>query len=193
MGNPRTRQGERVDRQRNREVVDALARRRWNSLRAVARRHGIPTDHIDDVVQAALLATLRSFPGPDDSESAYRYAAACVQSEAWKARRRFARKESHQRPLPEGDSGDRAGTRSEIPLLDVDASDPADIAIAHEGARQAHDLLLELPPDQRAVLLLGAAGFGTREIAERLGISPRAVRKRVERGNRRLRERFRDR
>jgi RNA polymerase sigma factor (sigma-70 family) len=77
----------------------------------------------------------------------------------------------------------------EAPLPDPEASDPLDLAIAREEVEELRLALLELPDEQRAVLVLTAAGFGHSEISARLGLSERAVRKRVERANRTLRER----
>jgi RNA polymerase sigma factor (sigma-70 family) len=187
MTSPRTNQRHRVDVERNRAIVDRLAQERHRQLLAIARRGGVDADIAEDVVQTALLDVLRAFPGPDDPRQAYLYAARCVQNEASHARRRFARKESRNVAMPESVLKDRANGKRDVALIDADASDPLELAIAREAVVERRQRLLELPADQRAVLALGAAGFGTAEIARMLGLSERGVRKRVERANRALR------
>jgi DNA-directed RNA polymerase specialized sigma24 family protein len=73
-------------------------------------------------------------------------------------------------------------------FADPDAPDPVERAIAREAIQAAVELLGELADEQRAALCLSAAGFGTAESARALGLSQRAYRKRIEHGNRRLRE-----
>lgn len=82
------------DPSRNASLVDQLMRERLGFLRAVARRQGTAPQAIDDVVQAALLSVLQSFPGPQDPDHIAAYAAQCVKHEAWRLHRRFSRKES---------------------------------------------------------------------------------------------------
>jgi RNA polymerase sigma factor (sigma-70 family) len=176
------------DPERNARLVDYLARERWAWLCAVARRSGIESHAVDDVVQSALLDVLRSFPGPDEPRNVVAaYAARCVQTEAWKLHRRLARKEGRLAPLPERARGDR-GTTEEVNIADPSAPDVLEVVIASEASREAQAVLEALPQDQRATLLLRAAGFGPAEIAQRLNLSPRGVRKRIEKANRRLRQ-----
>lgn len=178
----------RRDPERNARLVDYLARKRWSWLCAVARRSGVASEGIDDVVQSALLDVLRSFPGPEEVGHVAAYAARCVQTEAWKLHRRRARKEGRLGRLAEQDRGDSLGTSQEIGVVDDTAPDPLESVIASEASREAVAVLQTLPEDQRGVLLLRAAGFDTAEIAERLELSVRGVRKRIEKANRRLRE-----
>jgi RNA polymerase sigma factor (sigma-70 family) len=153
---------------------------------AIARRRGIDSVLAADVVQQALLAFLNSFPGPDERGRACAYLARCVESAAWKAMRRERRKPTAA--LPEYDHADRHGTPSPSEALaDLEASDPEERTLEREAARLARVRLRELPPEQRAALLLSAAGYRTSESARILGISERAYCKRIERGNRRLR------
>jgi RNA polymerase sigma factor (sigma-70 family) len=175
------------DPERNARLVDYLARERWAWLCAVARRSGIEPQAVDDVVQSALLDVLRSFPGPDEPRHVAAYAARCVQTEAWKLYRRLARKEGRLAPLPERERGDRVGTTEELDIADPLAPDVLEVVIAAEASREAQAVLETLPQDQRAALLLRAAGFGAAEIAQRLNLSSRGVRKRIEKANRRLR------
>lgn len=71
-------------------------------------------------------------------------------------------------------------------LADPDASDPAERVVELGVAGEAWELLRSLPPQERAVKLLSAAGYSPQEIAERLGLGLRGVRKRVQRANWRL-------
>jgi len=176
----------RVDEERNRRLTDHLARDRADFLALVARVAGARGDVVEDVVQSALLDVLRSFPGPDDRRAVAAYAARCVQHQVAKTRRRFDRKESHNAPMPDLRLKDTTETRIEVGLADGDAPDPADAALAREGASELLELVLELPLDQRAVLLLSAAGYGPSESAQILGLSERQVRKRIEKANREL-------
>ena len=188
MTTPRNNRGERVDAELNRVVVSRLAQERRPQLLAIARRSGVDSDSTEDVVQAALLDVLRSFPGPDDSRQAYLFAAKCVENQARHARRRFARKESQNVEFPTQTLKDFAGGKREVALVDRETTDPLELAVAREAAADRREKLLALPADQRAVLVLSAAGFRTAEIARLLGLSERGVRKRVERANRTLRK-----
>jgi RNA polymerase sigma factor (sigma-70 family) len=178
----------RRDRDRNARLVDYLARERWRWLCAVARRWGVEGHAVDDVVQSALLDVLRSFPGPDDSRHVAAYAARCVQTEAWKLHRRHARKEGRWAPLPERERNDRLGGVEQVEIADPESADPLESVIDAEATDEALIRLEELPDDQRAVVLLRAAGFESAEIAARLELSLRGVRKRIEKANRRLRD-----
>ena len=188
MTTPRNTNRERVDAELNRVVVRRLAEERRPQLLAIARRNSANPDSAEDIVQAALLDVLRSFPGPDDPRQAYLFAAKCVENQARHVRRRFARKESQNVELPTQSLKDFAGGKRDVALADRETADPLELAVAREAAVERREKLLALPADQRAVLVLGAAGFRTAEIARLLGLSARAVRKRVERANRTLRE-----
>jgi RNA polymerase sigma factor (sigma-70 family) len=170
-----------------RELAEWLAREQWDHMSAVAVRNGVRSESVADVVQTALGRFLSAFPGPARRDKARAYIAVVVQREAWRLARRRRRKEARERPLPERERSDSVGTvePSEV-LRDPDASDPAERAIERELAGEAWDLLRSLPPQERAVKLLSAAGYSPQEIAKRLGLGPRAVRKRVQRANWRL-------
>lgn len=172
----------------NAHLVDYLARERHGYLCAVARRSGTPEQAIEDVVQSALLDVLRSFPGPGETEHVTAYAVRCVQNQASKLRRRYVRKESRHVPTPERPRSDLLRTPQEIGLTDPSQPEPPEVAIGAEAAREARALIDSLPADQRAVLLLAAAGFDHEEIAKRTGLTLRGVRRRIQKANRRLRE-----
>ena len=188
MASPRTRNQELRDRERNERLADWIAREKLTYLNAVARRSGAPDWQIADVVQSALTNFFRAYPGPDVPEAALAYCARCVATESWKARRRHARKEGHETPVPERERNDRLGTGEELGLVDPDWLDPLDTVIEHERIEALRQRLAELPDDQRTVVALAAAGYSPAEIAELRGLSVRQVRKRIEKGNRRLRD-----
>lgn len=188
MASPPTRSQEPRDRERNARLADWIAREKVAYLNAVARRSGAPEWQIADVVQSGLANFLRAFPGPEVRGAALAYCACCVSSEASKARRRHARKESHDTPIPARQRGDLLGGAEELALADVDGQDPADTALENERLAELRARLIGLPDDQRAVVILSAAGYAPAEIAELRGLSVRQVRKRIEKANRRLRE-----
>jgi RNA polymerase sigma factor (sigma-70 family) len=164
-----------------------LAREEWAYLARIARRRGAPADEVDDVVQDGLVDVLRSFAGPDDDAEKIRaFAGRCVERRALKRWRRARRKEDQLSPLPELDLGDVVGTTIAKSVADEDAIDPAEAFLTSEEVSMERELLLELPEDQRAALVLRAAGYSTEEICRRLDVSPRALRKRVTKANERL-------
>lgn len=156
-------------------LLDDLARTETARLRSVAGRSGLRGSARDDAVQQGFLAFLRSFPGdPADRAGAFSYLARSVQTAAWHILRADGR---HERRV--------AAARS---AYEPAGGDLLEGALAAEGVGRARTLLAGLPPEERAVLFLGAAGFSPEEIGERLGLSKRQVRKRVTKANRRLRE-----
>lgn len=172
----------------NAALVEYLARERYTRLCAVARQAGAADDAVEDAVQGAMVDVLRSFRGPYDLGHGVAYAVRCVQTQVWKAHRRYQRKESRHAQAPERVRADRLATTEEVGLADPSEPGPLEIAIASEAGERARELLEQLPADQGTVLVLGAAGFSSEEIAELTGLSQRAVRKRVEKANRRLRK-----
>lgn len=188
MASPRTRSQEPRDRERNARLADWIAREKIAYLNVVARRKGAPEWQIDDVVQSGLANFFRAFPGPDVREKALAYCARCVASEASKARRRQARKESHDTPIPELVRGDFVGTEDAVALADDGAVDPAARAVERERIAELRARLSGLPEDQRALLALVAAGYGHAEIARMSGLSERQIRKRIHKANRSLGE-----
>jgi len=173
---------------RNGAWVEWLAREKHARLRFVARRKGIAEQDLEDVVQEALANVMRSFKGPDAEASVLDYACRAVENTALKAHRRRQRKESHNIAIGDerpGPSEDRQTVRA---IFDPSESDPLEQAIASQAASEHRQKLESLPEEQRLALILSAAGFGLAEIAARLGLSVRATRKRIEKGNRALRE-----
>lgn len=178
----------RRDPERNAAHVDYLARERYGWLCGLAQRWGTDADSVDDVVQSALLDVLRSFPGPHERSHVVAYAARCVRNRAFKLHRRHSRKESRNAPMPTRISSDRLGSEAEVALEDPSEPGPLELVIAAESEAQARERLAALPEDQLMVVVLVAAGYSHAEISERTGLSPRAIRKRIGRANRRLGE-----
>jgi RNA polymerase sigma factor (sigma-70 family) len=171
-----------------RGTVKRIAVQSSDTLRGVAYNAGARGEQIEEAVQQGFAQLMSAFPGdPDDLVGVRRYLVRCVQSAAWKILRTDHRRERWlatevERDRLEQRSGDAA--RSE----GVDASEPLERLLAREAVAGARELLRRLPEKWAAVLLLSAAGYGTAEIAERLGLSRRQVRKRVEKANARLAE-----
>ena len=104
-----------------------LARReRWSKLAAIAYRHGIERQDIEDVIQDALLDVLRSFPGPDHRDYVSAYAARCVERRALNRRRRIARARRRPSPRFPGRTPRRRRHEQRAELADPQAVDPAD-------------------------------------------------------------------
>jgi RNA polymerase sigma factor (sigma-70 family) len=188
MTDPRAEKREPVDVERNGRLLELLYRDRHGALQSIARRYGIAGDQVDDVVQSALAAVLGAYRGPADPRQLFSYTATSIRTAAAKAHRRHQRKESRLAGMPREQRNDLVGTQAERSQLDVEAPDPAETAIARERARAARERLRKLPELERTILVLGAAGYGNTEIAAITGLSERAVRKRVTRAHRRLRE-----
>jgi RNA polymerase sigma factor (sigma-70 family) len=157
-------------------------------LRGVAYNAGARGEQIEEAVQQGFAQLMSAFPGdPADLDGVRRYLVRCVQSSAWKILRSDRRRErwvaaERERDRFEQRAGDVA--RSE----GIDGAEPFERVLAREALVGARELLRQLPEEWAAVLLLSAAGYGTAEIARRLGLSTRQVRKRVEKANARLAE-----
>lgn len=157
-------------------------------LRAVAYNAGARGEQVDEAVQQGFAQLMSAFPGdPGDLVSVRQYLVRCVQSSVWKIQRTDRRRERWLVTDSERDRLDqRAGDG--VRADGVDAGEPFERVIAQEALAGARELIQQLPEEWAVVLLLGAAGYGTAEIAERLGLSTRQVRKRVGKANARLDE-----
>lgn len=158
-------------------------------LRAFARQVGAPPNDVDDVVQSALVNFIRFYPGEaGDYQGAKRYLFSCIASATSKLHRRNFRKPTPA-PLPGVDRArdtlHPSKDTEQVSLLT--APGPDEIVIDRVLDAELRALLEHLPAEQTACLLLGAAGYGLAEIAERLGLSERQVRKRVGKANAKLR------
>ena len=155
-------------------ALDAITRCYAERLLAAGRRHCRTHDDADDAVQDALLIAtenLDTFRGDGSLEGwlVRLVASAC-------ARRRRGRK------------NDPALHDSEVAMTGEGES-PEDTADRRAVGAILERLLLELAPDDRHLLLLAEVEDMTApEVAERLGVSPGAVRTRLSRLRARLRE-----
>lgn len=174
------------DPERNAHLCAWLANERWSKLAAIAHRHGIARQDVEDVIQDALLDVLRSFPGPDHHDYVSAYAARCVERRALNRKRRIARKEAPLSPLPGPSRDDRPGRAAAPELVNPHALDPAELLADRGELSVPRKLILELPTEQRAAVVLRAAGAETSEICRSLGVSPRRLRKLVGKANRQL-------
>jgi RNA polymerase sigma factor (sigma-70 family) len=157
-------------------AAELVAARRHELLRIAAYyMPGAPPEAIEDALQNAVLAFIQAYGC--DRDGAWSYLAVAVRTAAWKSRRTHARKGCRHVGLEPGHGG---GDGSEAP------ADPADVAIARAEAAEGRRALVGLPADQRRCLILAAAGYGTGEIAARLKLTERAVRRRIEKARRRL-------
>ncbi len=77
-------------------------------------------------------------------------------------------------------------------VLTAEKANPEDLAQAGELSQALGKALIALPPQDRTIVLLAEAeGWTGPEIAERVGLSPGAVRVRLSRARAKLRERLR--
>jgi RNA polymerase sigma factor (sigma-70 family) len=159
-----------------RESAARIAEESSEMLRGVAYNAGARDEQIDDAVQQGFAQLMSAFPGdPAHVVGIRRYLVRCVQSSVWKIQRTDGRR---QRWLVADDARDRLerragdGARAE----GMDLGEPIERVLAQEALAGARDLLQQLPEEWAAVLLLKAAGYGTAEIGERLGLSTRQVR-----------------
>jgi RNA polymerase sigma factor (sigma-70 family) len=141
--------------------VNRLASTRWGLLVAAARRAGAGAD-AEDAVQD-VLGRLAAGAGavPDDDERLVAYATVAVRRRAYELSGRRTRE------VEERDGADE-GT---------------DHAVDHERRRALRAYLratAELPERARAVVVLDAAGWSRGDVAARLRISERAVRRELE-------------
>jgi RNA polymerase sigma factor (sigma-70 family) len=171
-----------------RGTAERVAEQSFDMLRGVAYNAGARGEQIEEAVQQGFAQLMSAFPGdPSDSLGVRRYLVRCVQSAAWKILRTDRRRERWL--AIEGERGrleEWAGDA--VRIEGVDAGEPLERLLAREALAGARELLRQLPEEWAAVLLLSAAGYGTSEIAERLGLSNRQVRKRVQKANARLDE-----
>lgn len=166
-----------------RELAADFAARDTRELEWLARRWGALEP--DDAVQSGLLAFIRSFrvQGPAAPHQAHAYLARCVITAAYKQRRRAQRKptRSLSRELGEALPIELVET-----LADEDAEDPEEAALRRAELARRSAAVRALPAEQRAVVVLGAAGYGVAETAAVLGLTPRQVRRAVGKAHRRL-------
>jgi RNA polymerase sigma factor (sigma-70 family) len=171
-----------------RGTAERIASESYDTLRGVAYNAGARGEQIEEAVQQGFAQLMSAFPGdPSDVVGVRRYLVRCVQSAVWKIQRTDRRRErwlavEEERDRFEQRAGDVARAEG------VDAGEPIERILAQEALAGARELLWQLPDEWATVLLLSAAGYGAAEIGERLGLSERQVRKRVQKANARLAE-----
>jgi len=154
-------------------ALDRITRCYGQKLLAAGRRHCRTADEAEDAVQDALVTAgthLDSFRGEGSLEGwlVRIVASAC---------RRMSRGRKNSAEL-----------RDEGVELLVASSSPESEAEQHELGEALSAALLELNPDDRLIVLLSEVdGFDAPEVAERVGLSPGAVRTRLTRIRGRLR------
>ena len=168
------------------ELADRFARERQAALAAVARRQGVTGGAVEDVVQDGLLGFIQSFRGDTEDElGAWRYLCRAVQTRAWRHHRTARRRPIHRSLDEEVGDTDRSPSLADL-VVDIESPDPLERTITDARVVERRELFAQLPADWRAVLALGALGYGSSEIARLLGMSERQVRKRVQKAHARL-------
>jgi RNA polymerase sigma factor (sigma-70 family) len=107
-------------------------------------------------------------------ETAFGWLCTVARNEALALHRRAVERSVNERPMDGGDGGPRLASRSNVEVLDE--------------FKEVRRRLAELPPRQREVVLLHAAGWRYRELAERFGISESRIGHLVVRATERMRE-----
>ncbi|MXG91373.1 RNA polymerase sigma factor SigM [Nocardioides flavescens] len=165
------------------DAFGVLFRRHRDRLWAVAlRTTGNPEDAADGLQDGMIAAYRRA--GSFRGESAVTTWLHRVVVNACLDRLRAA-KVRRAEPLPDDldDWGDRGSKATASP----DTSDPADLAVSDERRRVVLDALAQLPPDQRAALVLvDMEGYPVAEVAVMLDCAVGTVKSRCSRGRARL-------
>lgn len=164
----------RLVRQGDLQALDALTRCHGDRLLAVGRRYCRNEEEAQDAVQDALFEAgrhLASYRGEGRVES---WVVAMVARACGRMRR--------------GRKNDPALHATEVELPDEDHDPELDAGHALV-ARTLGEVLLDLPPRDRAIVVLAEAeGWTGPEIAQKLDMTPGAVRTRLSRARRQLRK-----
>ncbi|MBN1337016.1 MAG: sigma-70 family RNA polymerase sigma factor [Deltaproteobacteria bacterium] len=159
------------------QALDVITRCFGDRLLAIGRRTCRDEEEAQDAVQDALLSAgihLTSFRGEGSVEG---WLGRMVQNACFRMRR--------------GRKNDPSLHRTDLEVQ-AHEEDPEQLSARAETATALGHALLTLPPMDRAILLLAEGeGWTGPEIAERMGLSPGAVRTRLTRMRSRLREELR--
>lgn len=148
-------------------------------IRAAARRQGVATDHLDDVVQETLITVHRVRHTYDPARSYDAWLTAIANRRAIDALRSRGRRDS--RELHDDFALDRHPDRD-------DASAATE---SEQSAQRLREAIAELPPGQReAVEQLGLKEHSLSEAAELTGRKAGALKVNLHRALKALRERF---
>jgi len=157
------------------EGLERATRCYGDRLAKAARRYCRTDAEADDAVQDALLGAWRYAEGFRGEGRIDRWLVRLVASACSRMRR--------------GLKNDTRIHVSDAELLEDET--PEQLAVRSQLAERLAELLLDLPPMDRAIVILSdAQGLKGPEIAEQLDLSPSAVRSRLSRVHRRLRERL---
>ncbi|MBC8423500.1 sigma-70 family RNA polymerase sigma factor [bacterium] len=158
------------------QILDRVTRCYGDQLLAAARRTCSSEEDARDALQDATLGAWRYGPGFRGEGRVDRWLVRLVATACNRLRR--------------GLKNTRHLHHHDIELTSDDA-DPELLAARAELAETLGELLLQLPPTDRGILILAdAQGWTGPEIAEALGMTPGAVRTRLSRTHARLRERL---
>lgn len=158
------------------EALDRVTRCYGDRLLSAGRRYCRDDTEAADAVQEAVLGAWRYGSGFRGDGRVDRWLVRLVATACNRMRR--------------GLKNDRMLHVPDIDLLADDVT-PEMLAARGQLAKELADALLELPPTDRAILILSdAQGYKGPEIAEKLGMTAGAVRTRLSRVHARLRERL---
>ena len=136
-----------------------------------------------------MAAVLGAYRGPADLDQLFSYTAKAVRNGASKVHRRHARKESHLAAMPTHERNDLVGTDQEVALRSTPTSRiPRTWSCGAKTSRRPVSGLRSFPSSSARSSSLAPSGYGNREIAAIVGLSERAVRKRVTRARGQLGE-----
>jgi len=127
---------------------------------------------VEDVLQDACAGFIRSFDPSKKPSEPLAYFLVSIRSSAYRLHRFRSRRVA------------------EVELIAGFEPVAADEIGRRDGLEVAREALAGLSGDERLAVALRALGFSTAEIESALGASPRATRKRLEHGRRKLREKF---
>jgi RNA polymerase sigma-70 factor (ECF subfamily) len=148
-------------------------------IRVAARRQGVATDHLDDVVQETLLTVHRVRHTYDPARSYDAWLSAIASRRAIDALRSRGRRDS--RELHDEFALDRH----------PDVDDASAATESGQRAQRLREAIAELPPGQReAIEQLGLQEYSLQEAAELTGRKSGALKVNLHRALKALRERF---
>lgn len=155
-------------------ALDHLAREYGSRLLAVARRRCDLREDAEDAVQQALLAARTSMTGFRGDGSPLAWLSTLVARTCYRMNR-------------------RATPATEVVDVPCTCDDPAVVAERRELGAALGEALMSLSRTDRLAFLLAAEGFSSVEIAERFSLSHDAVRSRLKRARKMLREALKNR
>lgn len=158
----------------DREASESLLQTLTPTAKAFAHVQCAPAVDGDDVAQEALLLVHQNLEALKHPEA--------VSSWLWMLTRTACSRLRRRRPARTSDVEDLSDS-----VEDVDFG-PEEVAILHERARAVRAAVMELPEDERRVLMLrDFHGVPGKEAAERLGLTLAATKSRLHRARQRLR------